>query len=386
MTSIHEALRRFITPPDPIPAGIYHYQTPADAPLIYRLHLRVEPDGYGVLIVNASTVLHLNKTATEYAYHILQQTEKQKVFRSVSSRYRITLAYAQQDFENFASRIQELIHTPDLDPEIYFDFNRRDPYSGTISAPYRMDCALTYRLPAGTDPEYAPGKRVERELTTSEWKQILDKCWNAGIPHIIFTGGEPTLRDDLPELIHHAEGLGQVSGLLTDGMRFTDRSYLETILQTGLDHMMINFHPNYQQAEEALQNLLKSNIAVVAHLTLTSDNKSSIFEWIERFAEIGLKAISLSTISTDLSETLIKLRNRAAEVGLSLVWDLPVPYSSMNPINLELVREKLIEGAGKAWLYVEPDGDVLPAQGINHTFGNLLRDPWETVWGQAKNM
>ncbi len=51
---------------------------------------------------------------------------------------------------------------------------------------------------------------------------------------------------------------------------------------------------------------------------------------------------------------------------LELVWDLPVPYSSNNPVSLELEKEgnqAFVEGAGKAWLYVEPDGDVLPAQG-----------------------
>ena len=40
-----------------------------------------------------------------------------------------------------------------------------------------------------------PIKRVDRELTTDEWGDILDKAWAAGIPHITFTGGEPTLRD-----------------------------------------------------------------------------------------------------------------------------------------------------------------------------------------------
>ena len=42
----------------------------------------------------------------------------------------------------------------------------------------------------------------------------MDKAWAAGIPHITFTGGEPTLRDDLPALIAHAEKIGQVTGLL----------------------------------------------------------------------------------------------------------------------------------------------------------------------------
>jgi MoaA/NifB/PqqE/SkfB family radical SAM enzyme len=63
---------------------------------------------------------------------------------------------------------------------------------------------------------------------------------------------------------------------------------------------------------------------------------------------------------------------------------MPVPYSSNNPVALELEKadeEIAIEGAGKAWLYVEPDGDVLPAQGLSEQImGNLLTDEWEQIW------
>jgi len=31
-------------------------------------------------------------------------------------------------------------------------------------------------------------------------------------------------------------------------------------------------------------------------------------------------------------------------------------------------------------LYVEPDGDVLPAQGVNRVLGNILTDPWKKIW------
>ena len=79
-------------------------------------------------------------------------------------------------------------------------------------------------------------------------------------------------------------------------------------------------------------------------------------------------------------------RDLAASLGLSLVWDLPVPYSASNPVNLELEAavQPLPSGAGRAWLYVEPDGDVLPAQGINRPLGNLFRDDWETIWRKAE--
>jgi len=46
---------------------------------------------------------------------------------------------------------------------------------------------------------------VQGELSTADWKLVLDRAWEMGVPHIIFTGGEPTLCEDLPELIAHAE-------------------------------------------------------------------------------------------------------------------------------------------------------------------------------------
>ena len=58
----------------------------------------------------------------------------------------------------------------------------------------------------------APVDRVKREMLTEEWQTILDKAWNAGIPHVIFTGGEPTLRPDLLQLIAYAEKLGRSAG------------------------------------------------------------------------------------------------------------------------------------------------------------------------------
>jgi hypothetical protein len=61
-----------------LPPGLYNYQAPQDSDYQYRLHLRIEPGGEGLLIINASTVLHLNQTATEYAYHLIQQTPNQK--------------------------------------------------------------------------------------------------------------------------------------------------------------------------------------------------------------------------------------------------------------------------------------------------------------------
>jgi organic radical activating enzyme len=387
MTSVREQLRHIFTSHQPIPAGTYSYQTPPDAPQPYRLHLRMEPDGSGVLIVNARTVLHLNTTAAEYAYYLVKAAPEQEVTRSMGTRYRVRQDQALRDYRSFKVRVETLIKTPDLDPEIFLDFERQTPYAQPVSAPFRLDCALTYRLADGSDQESAPVDRVKNEISTQDWKTIIDKAWTAGIPHVIFTGGEPTLREDLTELIAYCQAKGQVTGLLTDGLRMTDTTYLDTLLQTGLDHMMVIISPDLDTSLPALNNLLLADLFVAVHLTITPENAASHEEILNRLARMKVKAISLSASTTELQKEITDLRNHVAELGMQLVWDLPVPYSATHPIAVELSElseEPWIEGGGKAWLYVEPDGDVLPTQGVNKVLGNFLNDPWEKIWAEAK--
>ena len=380
MANIIESVRRLFTQVAPLPPGIYHYQAPPDAPVAYRLHLRLEPDGSGLLIVNASTILHLNQTAAEFAYHLVKQTPEEQMWQEISGRYRVGREQALQDYHSLNDRILTLINTPDLDPEMFLDFERSAPHTHKISAPYRLDCAITYRLPGPPDETLAPSKRVDRELTTQEWCAVFDKAWSLGIPHIILTGGEPTLRDDLPELIAHTETNGQVVGILSDGLRLADDHYLQTLLQTGLDHLMFSLNPEDENSWKALSNVLAADLFTAVHLTLTSQNAADILKTMERISTMGVKALSLTASEPALHPLLSEYRNKAASLGLTMVWDLPVPYSAFNPVTLETEGENLPAGAGHAWLYIEPDGDVLPAQGINQVLGNILRDPWATLW------
>jgi MoaA/NifB/PqqE/SkfB family radical SAM enzyme len=299
----------------------------------------------------------------------------------MSRRYNVEASQAAQDYRNLAERFLTLIEIPDLDPVTFLDFERKTPYAHKLVAPYRLDCALTYLLPEGSAADAAPTKNVERELTTEEWKTVIDKAWQAGIPHVVFTGGEPTLRDDLLELIAHAESIGQVSGLLTDGLRLADAALLHELLQTGLDHMMIILQPDRELAWDILENVLAADIFTAVHLTLTQQNAPDLPGYLDRLAKMGCTAISLSSQGHGPNETLMTLRDQVAALQMTLVWDLPVPYSAQNPVALETAGSA--EGAGRAWLYVEPDGDVLPTQGGKQILGNILKDSWEKIWKQA---
>ena len=152
MSNLISRITSLFKPVELIPAGVYHFQTPASAEIQYRLHLRINDQGEGLLIINASTILHLNQTATEYAYQLINNKTTGQAAKAIAERYQINQNDARQDFIDLKDKIHTILEVPDLDPVSFLDISRDDPYSGTLGAPYRLDCALTYQLPKKTNP------------------------------------------------------------------------------------------------------------------------------------------------------------------------------------------------------------------------------------------
>lgn len=369
---------------EPFEPGIYHYIAPDDDPIPYRLHLRVEPGDHSMLIVNAATILHLNATATAYALQLVRGVPVEAAVDAISRRFRVSKGKARDDYDEFRQKILTLATNPDVDPVFFLDLDRETPYEQVPSAPYRLDLALTYATDPDGELDPLARAKVDRELTTEEWMQVLDRAWQAGIPHITFTGGEPTRREDLVQLVEHAEKLGQVTGVLTDGRRLSKGTMVEGLSQAGLDHFLIVFIPGDGDCIQGIKSALASEVYSAVHVTLSSGKESEAKSWLHDFHEMGVPAISLSGKDdpADLTGSLAECRELIADLGMDLIWDLPVPYSHINPLRGEV--EEAPPGTGRAWLYLEPDGDVLPGQGIDRILGNFLRDPWEEIWRKAQ--
>src|SRR5512143_2784414 len=86
----------------PVPAGVYHRQSGPQEEPAYRLHLRLQPNGSGVLVLNATTVLHLNPTAAECAYHFIKGTDPDSAAQEIASRSRVKKTTALEDYRTFA--------------------------------------------------------------------------------------------------------------------------------------------------------------------------------------------------------------------------------------------------------------------------------------------
>jgi sulfatase maturation enzyme AslB (radical SAM superfamily) len=260
-----------------------------------RLHLRLEKDGSGVLVINASRVVFLNKTATEIVHDFIRGENEEQTLKSLLRRYKVGAETARKDIKGTLFAINSLAKTPDVCPVTYLNVEKIEPFQKELSAPYRMDAALTYRCNNKCIHCYAGGPKQTTELTTEEWQRVIDKLRALGIPQVVFTGGEPTLRDDLPTLIAYARKMELVSGLVTNGRKLKDKSYLQSLLDAGLDHIQITLESHdskvhdkitdtagsWKETIQGLKNALSSPVYTVTNTTLSKYNVDDVEDTIE---------------------------------------------------------------------------------------------------------
>ncbi|MDD5468110.1 MAG: radical SAM protein [Anaerolineales bacterium] len=389
----------------PPPPGLYIYTYQAEGEKS-RIHLRIEPEANGTLIINANRVFHLNPTAATMAYLALEGIPPDEAVRFLTSLFRVPRRSAQSDYTQFTRQLDELVRPDGACPIHDLDLEVLPPFSAAPSAPYRMDLALSYRCNNRCAHCYNDLTRNLPELDTQAWIAVLERIRQIGIPHVVFTGGEPTLRDDLPQLVAHAQASGMICGLNTNGRRLQDQHFLDKLLTAGLDHVQITVESHdpqihdsmvalkgaWRQTIAGLQNCLGSNLYVMTNTTMLRQNSPYLQETLQFLADLGVPTIGLNALiysgkgkqvgtglnDAELTPLLEMAREHTGRTGQRLIWYTPTQYCHFDPMELELG----IKGCTAA-LYnmcVEPDGGVIPCQSYYQQVGNLLQDEWPAIW------
>src|ERR1700744_6200921 len=132
-----------------------------------------------------------------------------------------------------------------------------DPADGLAALEGRRTVAETYGIPLAVLAEvthrcplqcpYCSNPveldRAGTELTTDEWKKVLSELAEIGVLQVHFSGGEPTARKDLVELVRHANEAGLYTNLITSAVLLT-REKLADLADAGLCHVQISFQGN----------------------------------------------------------------------------------------------------------------------------------------------
>lgn len=389
----------------PPPAGLYSFLIEDNGGKA-RLHLRIESDQSGTLLINASRIFHFNPSAALMAYLILSKVPENQAVGWLTRTFQVSRHQAAQDYRSFAEQLNALIRPDGICPVCDLEIETIPPFTKHPSRPYRMDLAITYRCNNACAHCYNARSRSFPEKDTQYWYEVLDKLWEIGIPHIVFTGGEPTLRDDLPLLIAHAEKNGQITGINTNGRRLKDTAFLNDLIDAGLDHVQITFeshipeihdrmvlhHGAWQETLAGLKNTLQSRLFVMTNTTLLKDNAPHLGDTLDFLGELGVPTIGLNAliysgrgrkVNTGIPErelpALLEIaRLKTDQYHQRLIWYTPTEYCNFDPVQMELG----VKGCTAA-LYnmcIEPDGNVLPCQSFYSPLGNILTDEWDKIW------
>lgn len=277
------------------------------------------------------------------------------------------------------------------------------------AAPARMDLALTYRCNLDCSHCYTGGPREMKELSFSDWLKVFETLWCLGIPQVVFTGGEPTLRDDLVMLVMEADEF--VTGLVTNGTRLEELA--EPLRNASLDYVQVTLesddpaiHNSMVSASDfdghartvaGIKRALELGMEVVTNTTLTRANISG-FQNLLRFGrEIGLNTMACNALICsgrgqaakrddpltldDLKAALVSAIPFAKDLGVHLEWYTPTCYHQLNPLELGLGPKSC--SAASHNMTIQPDGTVLPCQSWPETVGSILVDPWSEIWNHA---
>jgi radical SAM protein with 4Fe4S-binding SPASM domain len=277
-----------------------------------------------------------------------------------------------------------------------------------LAAPLRMDLAITYRCNNKCEHCYnQPNSPNANELDITQWKSILEKLWEISIPHVTFTGGEPTLRSDLPEMIDHAENVGIVTGLITNGRNLKDVKYVDRLVNKGLDHIQITFesvderiHNQMVGNDQAwvetvagIKNAIDTPVYTLTNTTLTRLNAPKIEETIEFLASLEVEQFACNSIiyagkgenisriaftESELIPILESIQDTADAYDIQFIWYTPTRYCEIDPNNLGLGVKRC--SASHLAMAIEPNGTVIPCQSYYKGLGNILHDSWESIW------
>ncbi|HJA24459.1 MAG TPA: radical SAM protein [Candidatus Fournierella merdigallinarum] len=289
-------------------------------------------------------------------------------------------------------------------------------YAPRMTAPHRMDLMISAMEKEGRwncNQKclhcYAAGQRDAGagELSTADWKRALEKLQKAGVPQVTFTGGEPTLRPDLVELVDAARWF--VTRLNTNGRLLTPE-LCKALYEASLDSVQITLYsadesvhnelvgaPGFDDTVAGIRNALAAGLSVSVNTPLCSRN-AHYAATLEFLHGLGVRYVTCSgLIPTGAALTEGSRATRLAPEALEDILRRAVAYCAENGMEIDftspgwLPAETLLGlglpmaptcGACLSNMALAPDGTVVPCQSwlSGGELGNILTSDWSAIW------
>jgi len=283
--------------------------------------------------------------------------------------------------------------------------------NNTIEPPYSLLAELTHRCPLHCPYCSNPLEMAlkESELTTEEWRRVLSEAADLGVVEVHFSGGEPLLRDDLEDLIRHADSLEMYTNLITSGIGLTTEKAIR-LREAGLANVQISFqaaesklsdiiggYKAFEKKKEAVKSVKIAEMHLSLNVVLHQMNIDHLGEIIKLAEEVGAERLELANTqyynwALLNRERLLPSREqieRAAEIykeaknrlekEMEIIWVIPDYYAS--------TPKPCMGGWGAIGLTVAPDGVALPCPTAGMikalSFENIRYSSLKSIWYES---
>ena len=289
-------------------------------------------------------------------------------------------------------------------------------YAPRMAAPHRMDLMISTMVKDNAwhcNQKclhcYAANQPLSAvpEMDTDQWLAVIEKCRSIGIPQLTFTGGEPTLRQDLVKLVQAAQWF--VTRLNTNGRMLTS-ALCKDLRAASLDAVQITFYSaneavhnelvgvdGYTDTVNGIKNALAAGLNVSLNTPLCSLNKD--YRATVEFAHsLGIRYLTCSGLipagnAAESASKSVRLTPEELTEVLRPAMDFALSHGmEVNFTSPGWLDEDTLTGLGFAQIpscgaclsnmAVAPDGTVLPCQSwlTGHGLGHILRTPWNRIW------
>jgi pyrroloquinoline quinone biosynthesis protein E len=252
-----------------------------------------------------------------------------------------------------------------------------------VPRPYALLAELTYRCPLHCPYCSNPTQiRDDRELTTDQWRRVLREAAGLGVLQVGFSGGEPLVRRDLPELIRSAGESKLYTNLITSGIGLDEKG-ARTLRDAGLDSVQLSFQSdNVDLANEiagacaherklaAAASIRAAGIPLSLNFVLHRRNIDHLPRIIELTESLGAERVELANVQfygwgflnraalLPTRDQVLRARELATAAQKRLAGQIEIFY--VLPDYYETRPKPCLSGWGQRYLTVNPIGDVLP--------------------------
>ena len=416
-------------------SGVKHCTFNPDGPGVVRIHL-IPPkfkllknssyvvilNGYYLLPLGYSWAIMLScfmKETNEYSGREIGEKDYEGIIdRTVKAAIRIYPFASRDEIKEDLSFMLDIIFAVARGEAVDADIEKMSirSYADNMYAPHRMDLMVS----AMTDGDgrwkcnqrclfcYAAGEHLSgtKELSTEEWMRAIDKLKASGVPMLTFTGGEPTQREDICELIGYSKWF--ITRLNTNGVLLSEQ-LCRSLAEASLDSLQITLYSYDEEIHNSLvgascfektvagiKNAVAAGLDVSINTPLCRKN-ADYLETLRFISSLGVRFVTVSgLICTGMAED----RHEEYDLTGDELYEIlksAKQYCIENKMEIDFTSPGLVEderlyslnmnvpmcGACLSNMAIAPDGTVIPCQSwliSDGALGNILEDSFKDVW------